>query len=364
MKSSILFLPTIWKNSKYVSGKNELNKYTTTIHTKMCADYVFVNGADVAAKTGNLIELQHIFDTHGHQVCRLFKNKDAVELHLNLTYMHHIGCIWNTYVCTYAAINGHLDCLKCAHEYGCPWTLETCLHAALNGHLDCLIYAYENGCPWDSKWIRIYAAKHNNCTAYVDNIIPSGGVLPAGLDYKQDRPLMRNDKLRYPQDMGLHFYVFPTMAMSKEEFEEKLTELIGGCDHTGKLITPPTPAYSTQPLLRQVSATLFELATSGRVDPNRSFRALYFHYLLAEPEAQYDWVLRGDALTYYTAQALELSETSLNINVEEIRDEIRGALAEIIMYTPVYRSYPDDYYEVEKTSVVLFGECLENPQIR
>ena len=51
--------------------------------------------------------------------------------------------------CSYAAKNGHLDCLKYAHENGCPWDEDTCTNAAENGHLDCLIYAHENGCPWD-----------------------------------------------------------------------------------------------------------------------------------------------------------------------------------------------------------------------
>ena len=32
-------------------------------------------------------------------------------------------------------------------EKGCPWDLVTCYFAAINGHLECLRYAHENGCP-------------------------------------------------------------------------------------------------------------------------------------------------------------------------------------------------------------------------
>lgn len=211
---------------------------------------------------------------------------------------------------------------------------------------------------------------HKTFRAYKFNgCFLSGGNLPEGIGFKQDRALIRNDKRRNPQDMGLHFSVFPTQSMPVEEFERKLTEmkvdaqcLIAGRDQCERSEAQPTPDYPADALLRQVSAALFELATNGSVDPNRAFRALYFHYLLAEKDAEYKWILRGDALSYYSAQALELCNTSSNISIEEIRDEIRGALAEVILYNPVYRSYPDDYNEVETTSLILFGECMENPQ--
>lgn len=147
--------------------------------------------------------------------------------------------------------------------------------------------------------------------------------------------------------------------MSVGDFEIKIAALrvdakciIAGCEHCDSPKAPPTPDYPVDALLRQVSAALFELATSDDCDPNRAVRALYFHYLLAENDAKYEWILRGDALSYYSAQALEVCKTSSNTNIEELRDEIRGDLAEIILHNPKYRSYPDDYSEVENTSVV------------
>src|SRR3990172_13391274 len=68
---------------------------------------------------------------------------------LIIQWMRLNGCQWNTNICKYLALNGHLDCLTYAHENGCPWNNWTCYFAATNGHLDCLKYAHENGCPWD-----------------------------------------------------------------------------------------------------------------------------------------------------------------------------------------------------------------------
>ena len=50
---------------------------------------------------------------------------------------------------SYAAVSGHLDCLKYAHKNGCPWDEWTPSRAALNGHIHCLVYAFENGCPYN-----------------------------------------------------------------------------------------------------------------------------------------------------------------------------------------------------------------------
>ena len=52
-------------------------------------------------------------------------------------------------VCTKAAENGHLKCLKYAHKNNCPWDKYTCINAAMNGHIKCLTYAHESKCPWD-----------------------------------------------------------------------------------------------------------------------------------------------------------------------------------------------------------------------
>lgn len=65
-----------------------------------------------------------------------------------LKYAHYVdNCPWNTWTCSYAARNGHLECLKYAHEHGCPWDEDTCACAAMNGHLECLKYARQHGCP-------------------------------------------------------------------------------------------------------------------------------------------------------------------------------------------------------------------------
>ena len=69
--------------------------------------------------------------------------------------------------CLFAALNGHLDCLRYAHENGCPWDKRTCDNAAYYGHLECLKYAHENGCPWDEETCE-EAAKygHLECLKY------------------------------------------------------------------------------------------------------------------------------------------------------------------------------------------------------
>lgn len=51
-------------------------------------------------------------------------------------------------LCTYAALFGHIHCLKFAYQNGCPMEEMTCSVAAQQGYLDCLVYAHENGCLW------------------------------------------------------------------------------------------------------------------------------------------------------------------------------------------------------------------------
>ena len=77
------------------------------------------------------------------------------------------GCPWDKWTCAYAAGNGHLDCLKYLHEQGCPWDEWTCACAALNGHLDCLKWLHEQGCPWDED-TSAYAARYGRleCLKY------------------------------------------------------------------------------------------------------------------------------------------------------------------------------------------------------
>ncbi|RYH12960.1 hypothetical protein EON65_36840 [archaeon] len=207
--------------------------------------------------------------------------------------------------------------------------------------------------------------KSVGCTLY------GGKVLPEGIDFHRDRPLKRNNSSRKPTTMGDHYSVFPTRSMSPLEFETKLAEfkhnvpcsVVGGGEPKIMVISP-TPDYpQSDRRLREASTALFEMASNASVDPNRAFRALYFHYLLAEDDADYQWLLTGDALTYYCAHALEICSNSVNFNCEEIRDEIRCDLASIILHVPVLRSYPrDDGCVAELSSMVIFGENMSNPQ--
>ena len=84
-----------------------------------------------------------------------------------LMHFHETGCPWDKWTCSYAAINGHLECLIYAHEQGCPWDEWTCARAARTGHLDCLAYAHEQGCPWDKDTCE-WAAEHGHfeCLTY------------------------------------------------------------------------------------------------------------------------------------------------------------------------------------------------------
>ena len=73
-------------------------------------------------------------------------NKESLEC---LKYVHREnGCHWSKWTCNFAALHGHLECLKYLHENGCPWSEGTCDCAAMKGQLECLKYLHENGCPW------------------------------------------------------------------------------------------------------------------------------------------------------------------------------------------------------------------------
>ena len=45
--------------------------------------------------------------------------------------------------------DGHLHILKYLKSLEYKWNTNTCSYAAENGHLECLKYAHENGCEWD-----------------------------------------------------------------------------------------------------------------------------------------------------------------------------------------------------------------------
>ena len=79
----------------------------------------------------------------------MFCEEAADALHLK--YLHEHACPWNEGTCSYAARDGHLECLKYAHENGCPWDEKTCSDAAFR-HLGSLKYAYQNRCPGYEKY--------------------------------------------------------------------------------------------------------------------------------------------------------------------------------------------------------------------
>jgi hypothetical protein len=66
-----------------------------------------------------------------------------------MTRAQQQGCPWDRYTCEYAALGGHLDCLKFARLHGCPWDKDTCAGAARYGHLEVLQWARANECPCD-----------------------------------------------------------------------------------------------------------------------------------------------------------------------------------------------------------------------
>ena len=80
--------------------------------------------------------------------------------------------------CAYAALFGHLDCLKALHQLGCPWDERACMAAVSNGHLDraehgravarCLSYLHENECPWSvSTFVTAIKCNQLECLNYI-----------------------------------------------------------------------------------------------------------------------------------------------------------------------------------------------------
>lgn len=81
-------------------------------------------------------------------------------------------------LCTYAALFGHIDCLKFANQNGCPMDEMTMTVAAQQGFMDCLVYAHENGCLWGLEGIsRSYevlsrpGCQFDECRKYVKSIM-------------------------------------------------------------------------------------------------------------------------------------------------------------------------------------------------
>jgi len=64
-------------------------------------------------------------------------------------------CPWNFQTCTYAAGNGHLECLEYADSNGCAHFWDTFFDPAVSGHLACFKYLYEKhlqGKDYNIQW--------------------------------------------------------------------------------------------------------------------------------------------------------------------------------------------------------------------
>jgi len=146
-----------------------------------------------------------------------YRTIDAAAYHGNLEMVKY--CVANEcpivgYACEYAALNGHLECLKyLREEVKAPWGSTTacwaakyghlhileylferkfdeydhwaCQWAAENGHLDCLKYLHETAkAPWNSWAIRVAHEKNQpECLQYLlDNNCP----LPLGWRYEHE----------------------------------------------------------------------------------------------------------------------------------------------------------------------------------
>ena len=62
-------------------------------------------------------------------------------------------CPIDKYACAFAALHGHLECLKYLREEAkAPWDLKVLYQAHANKHLECLRYAVEKKCPGWSNY--------------------------------------------------------------------------------------------------------------------------------------------------------------------------------------------------------------------
>ena len=121
-------------------------------------------------------------------------------------------CPIDEWACAYAALNGHLECLKYLREEAkAPWDSDcligrlkmviftysnillsvsminiangVCRMAAENGHLDCLKYLHETAkAPWDEDAVR--EAHYNNHTECLQYLLDNNCPLPFGWRYE------------------------------------------------------------------------------------------------------------------------------------------------------------------------------------
>ena len=139
-------------------------------------------------------------------------------------------CPIDKWMCTWAAENGHLECLKYLREEAkAPWDSQTantaaqnghlhilehlverkfdkysecvCVCAAQNGHLDCLVYLRETAkAPWiDDAVYRAHKFNHRECLQYLlDNDCP----LPFGWYYEDGELYITEEEEEEEEEEG------------------------------------------------------------------------------------------------------------------------------------------------------------------
>jgi hypothetical protein len=193
--------------------------------------------------------------------------------------------------------------------------------------------------------------------------------------FTYSRQLKRNldDPARHGFICGQHVSVFPAEVMPWDLFQATLLEFINKSDacrekqkksrEAASLATADidkcgeellsverdcslrevfSPGRTSDAILQEAANVLYEMAQDPLTDPNRAFRALYFHYLLCEEEADCENLFAGDALTSFLQEALDICEDAPTTDSEDLRDYIRLTIAEQLDWNPKLRSHDSE----------------------
>jgi len=154
LMSSISTLEIAWENQSFWA--NWLNKYT------FCSE---------VARTNKLELLKWIREEKKCEWCKWTINKAAIQGNIEMIkYCVANKCPMDEDSCAYAALNGHLECLKYLREEAkAPWDSVTPSWAAQNGHLHILEYLVERKFVQFSEGACVLAAKegHLDCLKYL-----------------------------------------------------------------------------------------------------------------------------------------------------------------------------------------------------
>lgn len=195
VKTIVQMLPLTEEDRAKLAIKLGLLEFVIVLHKSCCA---LPDGCHIAARAGHLHVLQYLHE-HGGKIDTLIElicegsewppsslcvcSHAAAEGSIEcLRYVREQGCcewrdnsslplipaIWKGQTscveyalqhgypisqeydiyCYVAARMGFIYILKLLHAAGSPFNEHTCSEAAYNGHLDCVQYLHENGCPW------------------------------------------------------------------------------------------------------------------------------------------------------------------------------------------------------------------------